>query len=150
MIVYDDYMIVDFNENKDLEASVLYSFLSEDDQLLFGEYISGLSPELIEERTVLTSAEWIFDWLPDPQKQIRWYAPKSKEELKQCFLKTLYPPYHCVVLSRNKGIKEYKYILFAYEHAQYRDEECTALLVMREKEVGSFVRDIAPLIESLS
>lgn len=36
MIIQDD-MIVHFNENVELEAEVLYSFLSDEDDLLFGE-----------------------------------------------------------------------------------------------------------------
>lgn len=85
--------------------------------------------EFIEERTVLLSTQWIFDWLPEQQTKIYWYKPRSKEELKQYFLKNLYPPYYCVVLPRGKEITEYKYILYAYEHAEFNNEDVRLYLL---------------------
>jgi hypothetical protein len=54
--------------------------------------------------------------------------------------------YTCCIVPRGDKLSNYKYLLEMYEHDEYEGQEFRSLFI-REKDRGSFSRDILPIIK---
>lgn len=147
MLRIEENAILVFNYGAEIHAEILSCFLSEGEHLLFPDFTGWDEGGFIEERTVIRSTDWIYDWVEERHQWINWYKPQNDTELIK-ILKDQGTHYSCVVIPKEESdIKNFKYLMFVYEHCLFDGEEIKALFVQKERDEGSFAAKVVPRLQ---
>lgn len=127
--------IYNFNLSIKQEALILNQFIDEHHEILFPFWERNFEffPELkkyIEDRTIIKSTEDVFDISNSHLENalVYWYSPRSLEELEE-IIRFDRITYRCLIIKKGGALSEYRFKLFAYEHAEYKGKETRVLWI---------------------
>lgn len=147
--------IIDFDYlDTAVQGEVLKCFVGKEESILFpydernftNEFVKEWS-QFVRERTVYVGDNPIaIPW--GSNTLTHWYEAKSEDDVHR-ILEHEGITYWCCIAPIGANIKhDYTFVLFAYEHTQYHDEEVRALWVY-EREDGRFQKSVVPRLMQL-